>query len=645
MKATAAVFNLLRTIESPAADRALVAALSAAEPAEPAQIDPIVETLVARDTREALCGLIACWHKLSDARRADLLTQRERLFTVLRETSNHPEEQIRFNMIEVVRVGRLYRAAYLLDSALHDRSVRIRQTAAAALHELTDALLSSAPVALPIAADPVQIRARMADLEARREDRRQLAAAIEAGLVNFDLHQQSPVLEAAMWLVEDAGGALWKTASVPGSKAAKAARAILEKGRHPRLVPFMMMALNYNEFRAYVLQTLATCTDLAFLTEWFRQGWRFTQARMARGLATVKELACAGAQAAALLALPEDVQRHLSRSLLNTNLPAEQKAELLKELARRAQPAGRRAAAWGLTHLSVERATALLRSMAAQADSELAAIARYELARRKPAEYPPRVLRPAAQSTAGSSAAEPAVISTFDEYWLAFDRLPDAQRLLAGQQLMAQDRLNRATLGRRLAGPEAADRVRALRIARLLGLTAELEDAIYRLSHDPDADIRSAAIAALGTLPTATSRRLLRAALYDADTRVQANAVEAVGELDPAAAGAELMPKLASTDNRVRANAVRALLKLGVREAAETLLHMLRDPNRAQRVSALWLVEHMGLFTLAQRVFMMAATDDDPDVRSRAQQLAGRLPADKPDSAVPAKATPEAVPC
>ena len=124
-----------------------------------------------------------------------------------------------------------------------------------------------------------------------------------------------------------------------------------------------------------------------------------------------------------------------------------------------------------------------------------------------------------------------------------------------------------------------------------------------------------------------TARQILRGALLDQDARVQANAVEAAEETGDPAIIRELLPKLGSPDNRVRANAVKALLRLGVREAAQALLLMLKHPNRAHRISALWLIDHMGLFPVATRVFELARADEDPVVRDRAKNLASRLSA------------------
>jgi HEAT repeat protein len=211
---------------------------------------------------------------------------------------------------------------------------------------------------------------------------------------------------------------------------------------------------------------------------------------------------------------------------------------------------------------------------------------------------------------------------TFDRYWAAFDRFNDEEKVQFGQDMLALTPTVRGMINRCLMEPDTASRVRALHIITVLNLVESFADQVYRLGHDADPEVRSTATSALAIIPNATSKRMLHSALRDPDPRVRANAVEAVDRSgDSKSATTELLPMLSATDNRVRANAVKALLKLGVREAAKTLLRMLEDEDRAQRISALWLVDKMGLLTLAARISRMAACDADRQVRGRAQTL------------------------
>lgn len=628
------VFDVLRSAKTSAADHALSVALLRLEGAA---ARPAVEALLARQTREGLHGLIAAWHRLDEPLRDLVLSRRDEVFSVLREAFSAQNEQTRTNVVELIRRARFYRASYLLDSALRDRATAVRIAAAQAAVGLAEELLRCAPqLEATLAPDGTaeewdQARRKMAELENYREDRRQLVAAVEAALSSFELHQHAGVVEAAMWLADDLGARLWKMLLAPGNRLTKVAQGVLGQRREPRLVPFMLAALGYAEFRPIVAQVLASCTDPAFLQEWFRQSWRLAEPKIARGLAALRGLACTRDKLLDLLSLPDEVQRHLPRCILATGLADAVKLEVLRETYRRGASSGQRAALWSLVGVQDARGTLLLRSIAAQGDPRRSWIARCELARRRPSEYPPGELLPEVVTQAAGTLARaigrrpPAGRMTAAGYWQAFDRLSEEERLRLGRELMADGRLSPDTVAGWLSRPEPGDIVRALRITAMLNLAGSLEEPLYRLSHDPRPEVRSAAVIALGKVPTQASRRVLHNALHDPDPRVQANSVEALERLGGQSLIPELLPKLVSQDNRTRANAVRALLKVGVREAAETLLLMLRDENRAHRTSALWLVEHMNLLPLAAKVMDMAESDSDQQLRTRARILAGKI--------------------
>jgi len=645
MPVETAILDILAHENTPAADRALLAALRAADfPA--AQV--IVEALLVRNQRVGLYGLIEAFHAFDDAIQQHILGKMDELFSVLREASQSRSEQVRLNVLEAIRRGCAYRAAYLADAALHDRSAQVREAASETLYALADQLLRTSPVAdLELDhLDPEELQSRMAGLEWYAEDRRQVVSAIESGLQSFAVHLHPRVVEAAMWFADDLGGRFWSMLLVPGSRAAHVAVSVIAGSRNPRLVPFCIGALSYGEFRPHVVKALATCTAPAFLDEWLRECWRLVQPKTARSMAALKELACVQHGAAELLHLPPDGQRHLARWVNAIGIPTGEKLGLFKEMLRRGDESARRPAALVLVDRPDEGATTLLRRLARDNQPEVSWIARYELARRRPLEYPPCELGSGLDGSAEAPDAreERRPAATFERYWAAFDQLSEEERRYFGGQVLGRDASARTTLARRLVAPEPADRVRALRIVTLLGIAGEFVDQLYQLSYDGEPEVRGTAVKALGQLPDATSRRVLRNALSDEDSRVEANAVEEIGASGAKSAVADLLPKLGSSDNRVRANAVKALLRLGVRQAAEALLLMLNDENRAQRISALWLIDHMGLLTLTTRVARMAGSDEDVQVRDRAKSLSDRLVRPEPETGTLPQAQPEVVP-
>lgn len=622
------VFEILRSEQDPAADAALLAAL---EDADVATASAIVETLLTRNTRQALHGLVQSFHTLDEALKQMVLIEWERLFGILREAGQSRSDQVRLNVLEIIRRGCIYRAAYLVEGALRNRAASVRQAAAQTLTFLADELLRTAPVSGRDAdvqdMTPEQLRERMGDLEQYAEDRRQLVAAIEAAVASFDVHLQPSIVEIALWFLDDMSPAFWSMLIAPGSRAAQVAVRCITPSMSPRLVPFAMAGLGYSEFRATVAKALASGTDPAFLEEWLRQGWRLVRPKVARGMASIKELGCAANHGWELMQLSVQSHRHMARWIACTGLQQADRIEMLRELERHGSRATSRASLWALVSMQDPRVTELLWSLDDPDDPEVGRIARRELARRCPKDLSVPELVSGAVRTDWDSLARDQEPITFARYWSRFDDMSEQERVSAGHEMLKATPLAASVLARKLNESECTDRVRALRIIGVLNLASPFEDRLYQLCHDPSSAVRSAAVAAVGQLGTAVSRRLLHNALGDQDTRVQANAVEAIAASGHESAVDELLAKLSSPDNRVQANAVKALLKLGVREAAETLLKMLRHDNRMHRISALWLVERMGLFTLAARVSGMADDDPDPSVRQRASALTSHLPA------------------
>jgi HEAT repeat protein len=208
--------------------------------------------------------------------------------------------------------------------------------------------------------------------------------------------------------------------------------------------------------------------------------------------------------------------------------------------------------------------------------------------------------------------------------------MDDQERVAQGRSLRGRARAFAQHLRDKLRGRDAEDRLRALRIVRVLTMAADFQDRICALSHDEERKVRSLAVAMLSQLEGATAARILRQALNDPDDRVQANAVEAVAELSGGSEIESLARKLEADHQRVRANAVKALLAHRHRQAAVVLIGMLQHGSAAHRMSALWVVEQLGLATLAPRVRHLAQNDPDARVRERAWQVLSETLATSP---------------
>lgn len=628
MPAKRAIFRILVQAKDTSTDDALFRAV---QHSDPLTIRSIIETLLVRGQPRGLTAVVSAFHLLDPPTRQMVIEQADNLYSGLRTALQSRNERVRINVMELIRYGHAYRASYLLDPAFHDSSPHVREAAAHALYDLAEELMKKTPMVEECVdihtLDEEQLRDRMMVLSSRLEDRAQVAGAIEAGLSCFGLHLQPRVVEAAMWYVDMLGQRFWALISAPGSRIAHTAIGIFNNAHNPRFVCFAMQGLKYGVLRPHILRALAKCHDPAFLAEWVRQSWRLVSLKNAKGMASVKENQLLNEGTQLLLQVGDENSRHVPHMLLTSGLSEKAKAGVFKDLHRRGDPVMQRAVVWNLVNWTQSESTSLLQSIARSEDVRLARMARFELARRRPREYPIAGLQSDhhfSKNVMDDNWSQPQLPRNFDEYWSAFEAMDDKQKRMAGQRIMGETPAGRAMLNRRLIESDRESRLKALKIVDLLNLAEQYEETLYRLARDGESVIRSNAIAQLGRFQTATGRQLLQEALDDEDYRVQANAIEAL-EAYGVLSLDDLMPKLASPDNRVRANAVKALLKVGTRDAAETLLHMLSDDNRAQRISALWLVEQMGLSSLAMRVMKLAENDEDEEVRKRAEVLLQHL--------------------
>jgi len=212
----------------------------------------------------------------------------------------------------------------------------------------------------------------------------------------------------------------------------------------------------------------------------------------------------------------------------------------------------------------------------------------------------------------------------------------------------------------RITSGDASQRVRAIVLCRMLGLSetleVELQMCLVGRSAWAEDDLRVAATAvtALGEAGTPTARRLVEDALDHAGNRVRANAIEALSRCTQSSSDlavqdpgvyASMIELKSDANHRVRANAIRALLsptagaarsRIYEPAAVEGLVSMLSDDRRMHRVAGLWLTGKMivsggvsgigsDLSSVVSRVADLAGGDDDTDVRERASSCARLL--------------------
>lgn len=202
-----------------------------------------------------------------------------------------------------------------------------------------------------------------------------------------------------------------------------------------------------------------------------------------------------------------------------------------------------------------------------------------------------------------------------------------------------------ACLRRRFCDGDPSAQREAIMLVRMMGLEDQVELELLRCATSADEGVASAAIAALGRVPTPAAGAAVSACLVHPVPRVRANAIEATRRRRrlalPGTATDRLIELKGDAHHRVRSTAWLVLTELRVwpgsdaREAMASLAPMLDDARPLHRLAGLWAAEravrggHVGepdsLHELASRIAAMATREREPAIRLRAAHAGAAL--------------------
>ena len=603
-----AVYALLADEPNLAVEAALLEALPDLEPDEQSAA---LDTLITRGRDRGLAGLVGSFARFDPPLQERILARAQGLYAGARLAITDECPEIRAGAIELVRRSGDCKLAYLLAGALRSATAapKTRKRAAAALYDVTARYL----------ARRAEAAGQPAILPDVRQEGKYLARALGRAVETWELHFRPEALTAAMWMTAELEDLLFEKVAAPRSRLGRALLERMYASDDARLAGFALRALESPLLRSEVAHKIEAATHPEFLRGLLSESWLLADARIGKACHRIRHLRWLDEGTLSLTDLSPLQLEGAVRLVAASGISSEAKVRVYGQLlsdAPRGNASGRWAALWKLVGIRNEAADALLQNLARRRDDALSLAAARELKRRGWAEDETASCRidPAAILAADQPLA-------FDDYWQVFDDLDDLTREPAGEALLRDCPDLAARLRARLASNRAGERVKALRIVRTLKLAKMVEEQIYRLANDPDAVVRSLAVALLAHLDGATSRRILRRALEDPDARVQANSIEALDRLGLPQRDRQLTAKLDAPHPRVRATAVAALLKMQVPEAAGALLEMLEAPSRSQRISALWVIDRLQLGSLAHRLGDLSRHDPDSQVRQRAERI------------------------
>ncbi len=600
------IYDIVSAVPNLAADAVLVSVLPQLDHSLRALA---MEKLLERGQLGGLTALVGRFAGFDTHLRELVLGSVDRLFEATRVAMESDSVEARLSAVEMIRSSRNCALSYLLSEVFRLRCTRTTPAAAAALRDL--------------AADVVRRRGERTGPAEQRSLRcaaGHLAGALRRALDGWQLHLRTEVLVAAAFLSDVLEPALFEKASKTRLHLSRALSAVAESEPDPAVAGFVLRALRHPDLRSAAAERIATTVDRRFVEQLLDEMWITADRDCAKACARIRELPWLDDERWSLSSLDPGRARSAVKLVALSGLASSAKLKLFSRLSGGRSEALREAAVWGVVGMDGPAACESLTEAVSSSDDVVSQIALQELFRRDPwtKRYRSRAnFRPPPPAEVARS-----IETDCDAYWDRFDQLDEAQRQSAGQRLRARspERFSRE-LRMALASGDPDHRGRALAIIRTLGNAVEYEERIYALNHDPNRKVRSLAVALLSEIEGVTALRILRRSLNDPDARVQANAVEVLSERDLEQFEHALTEKLGADNNRVRANAVKALLPLRVREAALVLVAMLADTSPAQRLSALWVVEQLGLATLAPRVRKIASEDSEEHLRERAERV------------------------
>ena len=598
-KAMERVFDVVARSDNLAADAAFAEALPhLSEPLQLAAAKRVLE----RGNSNGLTALVGDFGNYAASVQSVLVGQVDRLFGAARACMSSEVPAARLSAVALIEASNECRLAYLLSGALTRRCPRTRTAAATALLSMTQRA--------------VKARAGAASPDARRSAQRhavQLADALAIGLDGWQAHHRTEVLAASMWLCDLMERTLFEKASLSRMHVARALNELLRAADGEFAAAYALRALSHPDLRAAAVREIASRQDAPFVSRLLEEAWVTLHPENAKACSWVRQF-----PSAAFQTLSGQQARNAVRLVRLSGLGLEAKLTIYRRMIFGGAPELQESALWQITELDAPGATDVFSRVAAWNTEPLSGIASRELFRRDPQRRAQSSAESGAEAASGSESPQE---DSFATYWDRFDVMDDQERVAEGRSLRARARAFADRLGDQLHSRDAEDRLRALRIVRVLTLAADFQDQICALSHDAESKVRSLAVAMLSQLEGATAARILRQALNDPDDRVQANAVEALAELSGRSEVESLARKLEAEHQRVRANAVKALLAHRHRRAAVVLIGMLQHAGAAHRMSALWVVEQLGLTTLAPRERHLAQNDPDARVRERAWRV------------------------
>ncbi len=569
------IYDYLIRTKNQAADKALLIALRhSAEPYQSVILDGILD----RGRPAATFELVHAYHEFSPEWQKLLLERVDTLYGGLRLAAQAPQEQTRMNCLEIIRRSAYRKIADVVVILLRDPVPPVAQQAADTLLGLAQSL------ARPETQSP-------------QAESRIFHSALENAVHNYHVHHRSEALIAAMVAVPADDSSFWQDGLKPYYEVGKTIRYILLNYDRPEIARFCVSALKHPDLYTTAVRAISHHQNPDYLAAVAAEAKSQAHEQVTRGLKLIKKPRWLHAGCLSPDYFEKNSMSDLISLVAAIGAPNEQKADCFYGLIMNAEEKVALQAVKAMASVSGSAALDFFRKTAQAPCESVVLVSLVQVIRKK---------HPNIRAIIGEHLNSPYPrvqklarryyqYIAFECYWKKFDDLSYARRLQAGRAVYKIDSKARSRWEKYAFDKSPLLRLKAIRMARLLGHLSQCDSEMIRLARDEDRIVRSCAVAALGEMDKAGEpglKNCLFDSLKDSDFRVQANAIEALEHRPDHQVVESISSCTQSPNNRVRANAIKALLTWKMKSARQAIQQMLRDPRAAHRLSAQWVLEN-----------------------------------------------------
>jgi len=508
-------FDLLAKTDNCAAVAVLIEGIDASVPEVR---EASFAALLRQSNVAAQRAIVERWPTLSAAQRGWVETSGISLYAALQEIFTSENSELFDQAVEIAIQCRSYENLPLLIQLAQQRQHARHDSAVGAVHKLVVALQAE----LKAAPDK-----RRHGIENRRRD---VIAALQDAISQFDEHQNLQLLEAFLILVTRENQLLREAWSSTKHPAHSAILRLLRLTSRPEILDLLAGSVLEAHPSQPVIKIVGLRHDLLFLKTLLSKIDDPFSEDLRRNLSRVDHLTWCDEHSDVLDQLDGKLQATAIFVAAASSLKNEKLYQLLCHLAESPHPEGRKAAIEKLSSFVDTKTNEIILDAV---EDDHAAVRAEALSQLRPRGITGAIKLLLKHIDSPHITIQDVVRDALSEfnltrYLAVFDKMSEDARKNTGRLVRQVDVNTVGLLSKELQNEATARQLRALQVIEVMQLETEIEsELLIALRHD-DHFVRAEAARLLGNCPTANSQNALRDAMLDRNVRVRENAEAAL---------------------------------------------------------------------------------------------------------------------